>query len=83
MDKEKLRKKAANFHKLFTSPTGELVLLDLEEELNPDVLKGETSEDTAYNVGRRDAFIYIQQLIRYEENARRRAELERQSSGEH
>lgn len=76
--KDKLRKKAARFHRLFTSPEGELVLHDLEEELNKDVLIGKTSEDTAYNVGRRDAFVYIQQLIRYEENVRRQHELERQ-----
>lgn len=69
--KEKLRKKAANFHQLFTSPIGKLVLQDLEDEFNPDALMSSMHDETIYNVGRRDAFIYIQQLIRYEENARR------------
>jgi hypothetical protein len=81
LDQDKLRNKAAKFHRLFTSPDGKLVLQDLEDELNPDVLIGKTSEDTAYNVGRRDAFVYIQQLIRYEENVRRQHELERQPTG--
>jgi hypothetical protein len=68
---EKVEKKARRFHGLFTSPVGKLVLRDLEGELNPDVLYDGTQHGTAYNVGRRDAFIYIQQLIRYEENVRR------------
>jgi hypothetical protein len=68
---EKVKKKAARFHKLFTSPAGKLVLQDLEDELNPDVLISSNHDETIYNVGRRDSFIYIQQLIRYEENARR------------
>lgn len=66
-----VKKKARRFHQLFTSPTGEKVLRDLEQELNPDTLFDPTGVATDYNVGRRDAFIYIQQLIRYEDNARR------------
>ena len=75
IDLDEAKKKARNFHKLFTSPIGEKVLRDLEQELNPDTLIASTPHETSYNVGRRDAFIYIQQLIRYSENARR-AELE-------
>ena len=67
---ENLRKKARRFTKLFTSPTGKLVLKDLEDEFNPDVLLSVQDSETFYNVGRRDVIIYIQQLIRYEENAR-------------
>jgi len=68
---EKVVKKARRFHKLFTSPEGALVLKDLEDECNPDRLLGKNDGETNYNVGKRDVFIYIQQLIRYEDNARR------------
>ncbi len=77
---EKLEKKAARFHKLFTSPAGKLVLKDLEDEFNPDVLLGKSDSETNYNVGKRDVYIYITQLIRYKENAARQRELERQST---
>ncbi len=78
--REKLEKKAARFHKLFTSPAGKLVLKDLEDEFSPDVLLGKDDSETNYNVGKRDVYIYITQLIRYKENAARQRELERQSS---
>lgn len=74
-----LEKKAGDFHNLFTSPVGVKVLEALEEEFNPDVLLGSSDAETNYNVGRRDVVIYIQQLIRYKDNARRKRELERQS----
>ena len=47
------------------------VLEALEEEFNPDVLIGATDAKTNYNVGARDVVIYIRQMIRYKENARR------------
>lgn len=65
-----LRRKAHRFHRLFNSPDGKKVLQDLKDELDPDELKGATDADTNYNIGKRDAFVYIKQLIRYEENAR-------------
>ena len=65
---KQLNNKARHFLITFTSPSGEKVLEDLENELNPDVLIGKTPEQTAYNVGRRDAFIYIKQMMRYAEN---------------
>ena len=68
---EALGKKAGNFHKLFTSPVGVEVLEALEEEFNPDVLLGKTDAETNYNCGKRDVVIYIRQMIRYKENARR------------
>lgn len=68
---EALGQKAGNFHKLFTSPLGVKVLEALEEEFNPDVLIGETDAKTNYKVGARDVVIYIRQMIRYKENARR------------
>lgn len=70
--KEKLHKKAARFRKLFTSPIGMIVLRDLEEELNPEEIFNDNPHRTSYNAGKRDAFIYIKQLIRYDDNARRR-----------
>jgi len=76
---ENLEKKAGDFHSLFTSPVGVKVLEALEEEFNPDVLLGNTDAETNYNVGRRDVVIYIHQLIRFKDNARRKRELERQS----
>lgn len=68
---EALGKKARDFHQLFTSPVGVKVLEALEEEFNPDKLLGETDAKTNYNVGGRDVVIYIRQMIRYNENARR------------
>ena len=68
---EALGKKAGNFHKLFTSPVGVKVLKALEEEFNPDVLMNPDPHMTSYNVGRRDVIVYIRQMIRYKENARR------------
>ena len=68
---EALGQKAGNFHKLFTSPVGVKVLESLEEEFNPDVLLGKTDAETNYKVGGRDVVIYIRQMIRYKENARR------------
>lgn len=68
---EALGKKAGDFHKTFTSPVGVKVLEALEEEFNPDVLLGKTDAETNYNVGKRDVVIYIRQMIRYKENARR------------
>lgn len=49
-----------------------IVLRDLEEELNPEEIFNDNPHRTSYNAGKRDAFIYIKQLIRYDDNARRR-----------
>jgi len=68
---EALGKKAGDFHKLFTSPIGVKILEALEEEFNPETLLGKNDAETNYKVGRRDVVIYIRQMIRYKENARR------------
>ena len=68
---EALGLKSGDFHKLFTSPIGAKVLDALELQFNPDVLVGETDAKTNYNVGARDVVIYIRQMIRYTDNARR------------
>ena len=69
--REALGQKATDFYQLFTSPVGVKVLTSLEEEFNPDVLLGKTDAETNYNCGKRDVVIYIRQMIRYKENARR------------
>lgn len=66
-----LGKKAGDFHKLFTSPIGVKVLEALEEEFNPETLLGKNDAETNYNCGKRDVVIYIRQMIRYTDNARR------------
>jgi hypothetical protein len=68
---EKLNQTAKHFYHTFTSPSGKKVLEFLERELNSDKLIASTPHETSYNVGRRDAFIYIQQMMRYAENAGR------------
>ena len=45
----------------------EEVLEMLKAELNPDFLKGSDPNETYYNLGRRDAIVYINQLLRYDE----------------
>lgn len=69
--KQKLREKAARFYRLFSTHDGEQVLQDLVDEFDSDDLFNEKPHKTSYNVGRRDAVIYIKQLMRYEDNARR------------
>jgi hypothetical protein len=69
--KTQLNNKARHFLVTFTSPSGKKVLEDLDKELNPDELIASTPHEMAYKVGRRDAFIYIQQMMRYAENVGR------------
>lgn len=69
--KQKLRDKAARFHRLFSSHDGEQVLKDLEDEFDQDELYDDNPYKTNYNIGRRDVIIYIKQLMRFEDNARR------------
>lgn len=75
-EKQKLRDKAARFHRLFSTHDGEQVLQDLIDEFDADDLFDENPHKMGWKVGRRDAVVYIKQLMRYEDNARR-AELER------
>ena len=68
---ENVRKKSADFHKLFTSPIGEKVLRYLEDEFDADeIFQAGVPDGTAYNLGRRDVIVYIRQMIRVKENAR-------------
>jgi hypothetical protein len=70
-EKQKLRDKAVRFHRLFSTHDGQQVLQDLEDEFNQDELFDDNPYKTNYNIGRRDVIVYIKQLMRYEDNARR------------
>lgn len=64
--RRELAKKALKFKQVFNSDEGQEVLEMLEEEFNPDVLFDDNPHRTAYNTGRRDVVVYIQQLLRFE-----------------
>jgi len=53
---------------VFNTPNGEKVLQDLQEQFNPDEIfvKGDADE-THINLGKREAFIYINQLLRVDD----------------
>lgn len=77
-----LTKKASRFSRLFSQGLGKKVLQDLEDEFNQDTIFQPGMPDaTAYELGKRDVVVYINQLMRLHQNAARRAELEGQSSG--
>ncbi|MGI9889075.1 hypothetical protein [Vibrio chagasii] len=61
----KVRKKSELFKHVFESEDGKAVLEALEEEFNRDELRGQTPQDTYFNLGRRDVLVYIKQMIRY------------------
>jgi len=56
------------YRAVFNTPNGEKVLQDLQAELNPDEIfvKGDANE-THINLGKRQAFIYIDQLLRVDD----------------
>jgi len=56
------------YRAVFNTPSGEKVLQDLQAELNPDEIfvKGDADE-THINLGKREAFIYINQLLRVDD----------------
>ena len=56
------------YRAVFNTPNGEKVLQDLQAELNPDEIfvKGDADE-THINLGKRQAFIYIDQLLRVDD----------------
>lgn len=47
---------------LLNTPDGELLMDELAEELHPYKLMAETPELTAYNVGKRDVYIFLSAL---------------------
>ena len=65
--RKELKKKADLFSHVFSTPQGKQVLQMLGEELNPDLLFVEgDAHKTSYNIGKRDAFIYINQMLRFD-----------------
>jgi hypothetical protein len=53
---------------VFNTPNGEKVLQDLQAQFNPDEIfvKGDANE-THINLGKREAVIYINQLLRVDD----------------
>ena len=53
---------------VFNTPNGEKVLQDLQAQFNPDEIfvKGDADE-TYINLGKREAVIYINQLLRVDD----------------
>ena len=53
---------------VFNTPNGEKVLQDLQAQFNPDEIfvKGDANE-TYINLGKREAVIYINQLLRVDD----------------
>jgi len=64
-----LKDKSSLFKSVFDTIEGRKVLEVLEQELNPDIIYSEgDAHKTSYNLGRRDALIYINQLLRIDRN---------------
>ncbi len=67
--KEKLARKASVFKQVFNTPDGKQALNILEQEFNRlDIFEKGAPDATAYNLGRRDVVVYINQLLRYGQN---------------
>lgn len=62
---KKVSDKADLFRGVFDTTDGKKVMAELEAELNPDNIFDIDPHVTGYNLGKRDAFIYIKQLINY------------------
>lgn len=63
--KNKLNEKSAKVKLLFDCSLGEDVVKILDEELNPSHVVGKTVEETYFNLGKRDALIYIKELLKF------------------
>lgn len=64
---EEVRRKALDVKYMLQSENGKVLMDMLEVECNPEKLIGETSEKTAYNVGKRDVYMYLLLLLRTRE----------------
>jgi hypothetical protein len=64
-EKQKLRDKAARFHRLFSTHDGEQVLQDLIDEFDADDLFDENPHKMGWKVGRRDAVVYPRRCQRH------------------
>jgi len=65
--KSAARKKARKFEELFNTPLGKQVLDAMSNEFDIGEMRGKSVEDTYFNLGRRDAVVYIKQMITYSE----------------
>lgn len=65
--KEAVIKKAKIFRDMFQTPQGKKCLEFLEQEFDLEDLRGHTTEDTYYNLGRRDVVVYIRQMLKFVE----------------
>jgi len=65
--RKETKRKADLFRHVFGTPQGKEVLQLMGEELNPDSLFVDgDSHKTSYNVGKRDGFIYVNQMLRFD-----------------
>ena len=60
---DSLRRKSAKVRQLFATDRGREVLKILADEFDNDELRGDSVEETYYNLGQRDVIVYIRQLI--------------------
>lgn len=64
-----LIEKVQVFKRVFAGKDGERALEILANELNPDnIFVDGDAHKTSYNLGKRDAFIYINQLLRIDKD---------------
>jgi len=59
--KEFLDEKRAVQH-ILRSENGQKLMAMMERECNPPKLMGSTHDDTIYNVGKRDAYTYMEEI---------------------
>ena len=59
---DNLKQKAAAVKHVLDTHAGKELLQIMHEEFDRPDLRGATVEDTYYNLGRRDALIYLEQL---------------------
>lgn len=62
-----VKDKAVSFAAVFNTRDGQKVLQAMKDEFCGTELRANTPHDTYYNLGRRDAVVYIEQMIKYSE----------------
>ena len=63
--KENLESKVKLVQRLIKTPDGQRLFEVLESEFNHDNILSETPDKTAYKLGQRDVWVYLNQLARY------------------
>ena len=77
-----INRKANRTAQLFNSELGQEVLGYLKEELDKGQLVAQTPELTYFNLGRRDAVVYINELIVQNETLERANEKSKQTTSD-